>query len=476
MIWKLIDKKNVLRGVCYGVLPALLGVSAGAIAADEPASLDDLFQTDSTDGPLSGEAQQGSDDAPPLEESLFGISEEKKSKVWGFYQLEYAYTYPSPSHTSKIRNLLELGSDGRINESASWTLSARGAFDAVFALTDFYSERVRDDREWNGMLYQTYVDVSRGDFDFRLGRQNIIWGEMVGLFFADVVSAKDLRQFIAQDFDLIRLPQWAARAEHFKGDFHSEAIWIPYMTYDEIGAPGDDFYPLGTDPLPGNPIIKDDNRPANTFSNSAYGLRLSMLKAGWDVSGFFYHSVDAMPYFLRTFENGRNVITPEHDKIDQLGATLAKDFGAVLLKGEAIYTRDRWFSVDDAANPNGVVRQNTFDYIIGLEHTALGGTLLNFQFFQRWYTNHDSDILFDEVESGVSLYARKEFSSRTEGELLLISGLNRTDWMFRPRITWDLSNHWGLAVGADIFGGDRIGLFGRFDDSDRVYTNLRYTF
>jgi hypothetical protein len=31
-------------------------------------------------------------------------------------------------------------------------------------------------------------------------------------------------------------------------------------------------------------------------------------------------------------------------------------------------------------------------------------------------------------------------------------------------------------VGADIFGGPLTGFFGRFDNNDRVYTELRYSF
>ena len=69
-----------------------------------------------------------------------------------------------------------------------------------------------------------------------------------------------------------------------------------------------------------------------------------------------------------------------------------------------------------------------------------------------------------------------ELSSKLDAELLLISQLNRTDWMARPRLNWILDGHWLLQTGADIFGGDAIGLFGRFDNSDRVYTNVRYTF
>ena len=451
----------------------------GQNEATEPTGFDDLFMSD----PDPDETAPP-DGIPAETENIPGEGwvtkyqdGSSKYNVRGFLNSKYAYTYPSPGHSSMFRNTLELESSGRFNSNVSWKASVRGVYDAVFEMNDFYSDRVRDDRHLEGTLHETYLDISSGDLDFRLGRQNIIWGEMVGLFFADVVSAKDMRQFVAEDFDMIRIPQWAMRAEHFKGDFHSEAIWIPYMTYNEIGKPGDDFYPLGTDTLKGDPKIRSDDTPAQKFSNGAYGLRLSMLKAGWDVSGFFYHSVDASPFFSRHINNnGETVLTPEHDKIDQLGTTLAKDFGPILLKAEAIYTWNRWVNVDDANSATGVVEQDIMDYVVGLEHTFIDGTLLNFQFFQRWYTDHDSDILFDRFESGLSLYASTEFNSKTDAEILLVSGLNRSDWMLRPKVTWDLSSNWWLAVGVDIFGGDSIGLFGRFDDSDRVYGNVRYSF
>ena len=451
--------------------------ATGQDQSDDPSSFDDLFmpvpdETEPADG-ASSEIENVPGEGWVTEYNT-GSS---KYNFRGFLNSKYAYTYSSPGHSSMLRNTLELESSGRFNENVSWKVSGRGIYDPVFEMNDFYPDRVRDNRRLEGAIHETYLDVSSGDLDFRLGRQNIIWGEMVGLFFADVVSAKDTRQFVAEDFDLIRIPQWAVRAEHFMGDFHSEAIWIPYMTYNEIGEHGDDFYPLGTGTLKGNPRIRNDDQPAQKLSNGAYGLRLSMLKAGWDISGFFYHSVDAAPFFSRSVNNnGQTVLTPEHDKIDQLGTTLAKDFGAVLLKAEVIYTWNRWFNVDDASSSTGVVQQDTLDYVVGLEHAFMDGTLLNFQFFQRWYTNHDADNLFDRFESGVSLYASTDFNSKTEGEILLVTGLNRTDWMLRPKVTWDLANNWWLALGVDIFGGDSIGLFGRFDDSDRVYGNVRYTF
>ncbi len=419
-------------------------------------------------------------------EDLFGMEEEQdeasnKYNFGGFFNSKYAYTYKSPTHHSMLRNTFELRASDHLNDDISWKISARGSYDAVFEFENFYSDRVEDNRRFEGAFHETYMDVSKEDWDFRFGRQHIIWGEMVGLFFADVVSAKDTRQWVAEDFDMIRIPQWAARAERFMGDYHAEAIWIPFMTYDRIGKPGDDFYPVGTEPLPGiKQVFRSDNQPTRDPSNSAYGLRLSTLKDGWDISGFYYGSRDATPAFFRRFKDGPSpkfIFEPEHKRINQFGGTLAKDFRNFLLKAEAIYTLDRRFLVDDLNDSDGVAKQDTVDYVIGLEHATMGGTTLNFQFFQRWYTDHDSDILFDELENGASFYTSKDLTSRLEGELLFISSLNREDWMLRPKLTYDLSGNWWLAVGADIFGGERKGLIGgRFDDSDRIYGNLRYTF
>ena len=451
-------------------------------ATSEPGSIDDLFLDDADDKSGSPATQQGEDDLPFSGDELFGTSDiSKKYRFQGFVQSEYAYTYPSPTHSSVFRNMLELAATGRLDSTKAWKISARGDYDAVFDLTDHYPDRVKHNRQFNGGLYETYMDISRGDFDFRLGRQNIIWGEMVGLFFADVVSAKDLRQFVAQDFDLIRIPQWAVRAEHFKGDFHTEVIWIPFMTYDEIGKPGDDFYPIQDYSAPPGftTVIRANDEPTRDPSNSAYGLRFSFLKNGWDISTFYYRSVDASPAFFRTVETGPTpqiIFTPKNKKIHQAAATLAKDFGPALVKSEIIFTKDRRVNVVDLNDADGVVKQDILDYVIGVEHTTPNNTLLNFQVFQRWYTNHDSDILFDEFETGVSVFSQIELSSKLKAEVLLISQLNRTDWMARPRAIWTLGGHWSLQTGVDIFGGESIGLFGRFDNSDRVYANVRYAF
>lgn len=436
---------------------------------------------------LSAPAKADTESESMSRESLFDDGEPPKEKspplpAWkklvtgwrGFSQLEIADTYSSPEHLSKAKLRTELSRTGQVNEHIKWKVSGRFDYDAAYDLSNFYPSAVRRDQRYEFFLRENYVDISAGNFDFRLGRQHVIWGEMVGLFFADVVSAKDMREFVLPAFDVLRIPQWAMRAEYSKNDIHAEVLWIPVPTLDEIGKPGADFYP---GPLRGVASYLPEDRSGRNVGNSNYGVRLSQLKNGWDVSAFYYHSLDASSTFYRV--SGFNeplVFQPRHDKIDQLGGTFAKDFGSVVLKGELIYTDGRKFNVARPTAENGLAIQNTLDYVLGLDFSLPAETRLNLQFFQRVFFAHDPGLFLDRFENGASVLLNGKLWHKLEAQALMIHSLNRSDWMFRPRLSWNFEKNWRWAVGADIFGGQSTGLFGRFNHNDRVYTELRFSF
>jgi len=429
------------------------------------------------------EAAETAPGNPPVSvDALFALEQVPvEPRIDGFFQSELAYTTPSPSHLSKARQTLELGGSGWWSSWAKWRVSARFAYDAVFDLNDYYPEAVRDDQRTEVSVRETYVDLSSGDWDFRLGRQNIIWGEMIGLFFADVVSAKDLREFVLPDFDYLRIPQWAVRAEYFNGDFHGELVWIPYQTYDNIGVPGAEFYPYPPRPPAGyGYVIDPERRPNHSLENSGYGARMSYLHSGWDVSGFYYRSVDALPYFSRKIAASpvpTYVYTPEHDKIQQLGGTLSKVFNTTVMRAEVVYTKGRWFNVDDVAVADGVVRQNELDAVIGFDYPLPRESRLNIQAFARWYPDYDPALYQERIEPGASVYASAQFAAgHVEPSLLYIIGLNRHDWLASPKVTWYFGDHWKVVAGVDVFGGANSGLFGQYYDKDRLNAEVRYVF
>jgi hypothetical protein len=405
---------------------------------------------------------------------------ERGVRFAGFYQFEGAYTTPSPAHFSKLRNRLEASWSGQFSENLKWKLGGGVFYDAIYDLSDFYSGPVRRDQRFDALARENYLDWSVGDFDFRFGRQHIIWGEVVSLFVADVVSARDLREFVLPDFDLIRIPQWAARAEYFKNDFHAEAIFVPRVTVDRIGKPGADFYPFP----PGSPlgfayVIEDEIKPSSSLSNASYGTRFSYLKNGWDAAAFYYRSTDVSPTFHRTITDSpvpAFVYTPMHNRISQGGATLSKDFDTFVFKLESVYTAGRDYNVGRLDAKDGLVRQSTLDYIVAFDVPLPLDTRFNAQFFQRLFLNHDADTGFNRAESDVSFLISRQLTSALTPELLLVSSVNRKDWMIRPKVTWNFATNWRLVGGADFFGGSPTGYFGRYNEKDRTYVELRYSF
>ena len=401
------------------------------------------------------------------------------SAVQGFAQFELARALNAPSHWSKMLTRVELGRSGKFNDALKWKISARVDYDAVFDATNFYPSQVRNDQRFNASFRETYIDADAGDWDIRLGRQHVVWGEMVSLFFADVVSARDMREFILPEFNILRIPQWAARAEYFKNDFHGELLWIPLPTYDETGKPGSEFFPVQPEFAGFSTRYLNENKPPRRLANSNFGVRGSWLTHGWDVSGFFYRSMDVAPTFYRHV-----VLAPQpeviyearHDRISQVGGTLAKDFDSMVLKAEMVATRGRRLSVLRLNEPDGVVRQNTFDWVVGLDVPLPSEARFNAQVFQSVITNHDPDVIPKKVESGYSLLLNGKLHPQVEAEVLWVASFNRADWMLRPKVNWMFEKNWRLAAGVDVFHGPPEGLFGRYDKRDRVFSELKYYF
>lgn len=429
-------------------------VSLSAHAAD-----DDLLSRDALFG----------DDLPKLTSS----QNNSGPGIKGFIQFEAARTIAEPEHWSKLRSRAELGTSGKLGDSMKWKVGARFDYDFAYAINDFYPSDVEKNQRHGIELRENYLDYSYGNWDFRFGKQHVVWGEMVGLFFADVVSARDLREFVLPEFDQMRIPQWAVRAEYFADDYHAELLWIPVASYDNIGKPGSEFYPM---PTSSNVRYLQEIRPQRDADNMNYGLRLSTLKNGWDISGFYYRSTDVSPTFYRQFDGPTAVYQARHDRINQYGSTLSKDFGDVVLKAEGVYTTGRSFSVLDLADSDGVVRQNTLDWAVGLDFTLPAESRFNVQLFQRRYSNYNATQIPDKEENGYSLLFNTKLVNNWEAQAIFISSLNRTDWLLRPRLTWNFQRNWRLMVGADLFKGDPNGLFGRYDQKDRIYSEVRYTF
>ena len=432
------------------MLFALAGCAlcGGAVAADD---LDSLFDLDK---PIAAPEAAGS-----------GLR-------WGGYgEFGGAYTYADPAHWSKLRVRAELAANGMVGERARFKLAARVDADGAYDVeSGHYPGPVQRDQRHEFALREAYLDFSSGDWEFRLGRQHVVWGEVVGLFLADVVSARDLREFLLPEFESMRIPQWAARAEFYGSDSYFELLWIPVPSYDKVGKPGADFYPF---PLPAGTRVRN-NEPDRELDDGNWGLRVTHLIAGWDLSAFYYRSRDVSPTLYRTAPVPAFEL--RHDRIRQVGATLSKDMGAFVFKGEAVHTRGRSFLTTDSAAPFGLTASDMLEYVVGIDVPVRDVWRVNVQHYARWLEDHDRALPSDRFESGLTLLVNRKFGAALEAEVLMVAGFNRPDYMLRPKLVWHITQEWRGQFGADVFGGREKGLFGRFDDRDRVYVEMRRWF
>lgn len=401
------------------------------------------------------------------------------AKAWtGFAEFGAAYSYQDPTHWSKLRPRLDLSRTGRLGEGIKWKIGARADVDLAYtAGNDFYPPDVRRDQRASFMLRENYLDFSAFGLDMRVGRQHIVWGEMVGLFFADVVSARDMREFFLPEFDQMRTPQWAVRGEYFKGDFHAEFVWVPYPSFDSIGRPGADFFAMPY-LLPGRSFtINEEQKPTRKLRNSNYGVRASYLWSGWDLSAFYYRSLDINPVFLRDASGPGDVVyTPRHEWIHQWGGTLSKDMGLFVLKAEGVLTFDRRVDVSTPTSPDGLTAQKMLDYALGADFTLPGETRLNLQYFERLHIDPVPGLTANKHEPGYAILVNRKLGPEWEVEVLGVQSLSRHDWMLRPHVDWKFARDWRARFGVDAFGGNSTGFFGRFGKADRAYAEMRFSF
>ncbi len=431
--------------------------------------------------PLRAEAQtQTRSQTTPPQTSSGLVSPFSDLRWSGWVQGDAAYTWPESGHFSHLRMRAELAAQGNWGTGLKWKVSARGHYDAAYDLSDLYPPSVKRDQRSDLALHEAYVDFSRGDWEFRLGKQNIVWGEMVGLFFADVVSAKDLREFVLPEFDLIRIPQWAARAEWYAGDSHLELIWV-LPEVDRIGKPGGEFYPwpFRYDGL-GYEIIGEE-RPSRSLSNTGIGARVSTLVGGWDLTAFVYRAPDSQAAFHRSIGLDATgapkvVYQARHDRLTRLGGTVSKDFDGIVAKAEVVYSRDRTFGIAELDPGDGVVSLDTIDWAASLDLTPIDDWRVNVQLYQRAFLDHDERTGMKHRENGASLLLSHAIDARLDGEFLAISSLTRSDRLLRASLIWKYDSNIRVRGGIDVFAGNPYGMFGRFDDSDRIWAELRYSF
>ncbi|MCK9168074.1 MAG: hypothetical protein PHU97_01595 [Bacteroidales bacterium] len=337
------------------------------------------------------------------------------------------------------------------------------------------------DRELELGLREAYLDLRFDNLDLRIGKQQIIYGKADGVFITDVVSPKDLREFLLPDFEEIRMGVTAVKANYYFGNNTIEAVWVPLFTPTQM--PGDASIWKPEMPYPVMPSFDySTSEIIPRLENSELFLRFSSMasKADFELVGGYFWADDPALHLTKqidpvTMQLTGLTVRPDYHRLMMGGGSIGIPIGPIVLRSEGGYYSGKHFQTAALTVPDATIEKDYLHYMIGVDYT-LAGIKLSTQFIQENILSYEEGILNDQLENTMTFLAKKDFlRERLWIELFAYTGLKHWDALIRPKISWLFADGFDIQVGANIFTGDE-GRFGQYHENTMVYSKIKYSF
>ncbi|MBT3180861.1 MAG: hypothetical protein HN340_08195 [Candidatus Marinimicrobia bacterium] len=338
-------------------------------------------------------------------------------------------------------------------------------------------------------LREAYMDVYFDNMDLRIGKQQIIWGKADGMFITDIVSPKDLGEFLLRDFDEIRTGITSLKANYYLGDNTVEMVWIPTFTPTIMPDETSIWSRIPEFPLP---ITIDESQKEipGRLENSEGFIKFSGMSSLLDyeiMAGSMWDD-DPNLHVSPIIEQGNPqplglTLTPKHHQLTLVGGSFSSELGGFILRGEGAYYMGKQFSAlnpDQLNLPTSLLEKDYAHYLIGTDF-SIGTTRFSTQFIQRAILDYDDLIVQEELDNTMTFLANRTFLQETLTlQLFGYFGLNNEDALIRPSVTYDLADGFEILAGANIFvkneDSENTGQFGYYDDNDMIYVKMKYSF
>ncbi len=431
----------------------------------------------------------------PAREPQPGLFETLRDRldVTGYVKNETALRLHSPHQLSKSQNWLQAEIEFELTDWAELTLLGRSMFDPVNHLEtnieDFHTspvDRLEGGNSFQAELRELYLDVLYEDFDIRLGRQQIVWGESIGLRILDVINPQDFREFILNDFIDARIPLWGLRVDYTLSDWTFEGLWLPDFEANRPADQGSEFQfrnlplpALPFQPPPPFPSVQVDSirQPEDwRLSDSEVGFRVTRFLRNMDLSLNYLYSWSDFPVpFRRVLGPNTFRFEPRHERFHLIGGSFNYAFDVFVIRGEGGLRLGEHFVSGDPRDRDGVRQREFLSYVLGVDWTVHDNLMANVQFFQNVIFNAPGALVGESVENAVSLFLLSDFINETlHPQLLVLYGINFGDLLVRSQVRYDFSDYLSATIGVDLFTGSRSGFFGQFAapvrDHDRYWT------
>jgi hypothetical protein len=389
-----------------------------------------------------------------------------------------------PQYTRSLSNNIEMTFIGRVRFDAFDNLGIPkedeknyGGINGSLLASNHSSFSIR---EW-------YVDTEIADSFWRIGKQQVVWGQADGLKVLDVVNPQSYREFILDDFDDSRLPLWMLNVEiPVGGDDSLQLLWIPDLSYNEYAISGGVYQATSSLLVPklaqGIELVGlHQNKPSSVIKDSDFGMRYATFYQGWDLTfNYFYHFLD-VPVNYQFVEQNKIFINAEYERSHLIGGTASKAFGDFTLRTEVGYSSDSFHLLDkNSANfltKQGIHQSADISSVVGLDFQGLTDIFISAQWFQSYLLDDEVGLFRPQHDNTFSLIYNQSFANEVwKFEALVLHGQDKGDGSIQAKLSYMLESNIKLWLGTDTFYGNKSGLFGQFKKTNRVNIGIEWGF
>jgi hypothetical protein len=406
-----------------------------------------ILNAQSVDDDMSGFG----DDEPISESNITSTINEKKPFIKGLtgeitQSLAYRVDNKTPhDDISSFKSSLFLDYEHKFDNGIRFKINAKGYYDF-----NSYIDSLEDEVE----LYDAFIEGKISEnFDYKIGRQVVVWGRSDTIRVTDVLNPLDNRTPAMTDIKDLRLPVNMAKFDYFIGDWRVTPIAILEQRFTKNPPFGSDFNPS---------ILKAPND--KEYDDITYAMSITGEFSGWDIS-----------FYGADIRNDAQTIN--HDKIKMFGGAINILKGSWLFKSEIAYFDGLKYS------STGDKEFERLDILLGLEYNGITDTTISYDIVKRSISDYDNRLLvgFNPVQEDTYQHAFRvtsEFlnASLKANYLISLYGESADEGGFqRLWGEYEISDGINASFGVvDYIGGSPM--FDMIEDNDKIFMDITYSF
>lgn len=301
-------------------------------------------------------------------------------------------------------------------------------------------------------LREAYAYYSNNHWDVRAGRQIITWGVADALRLTDIISPMDYTEFLAQDYDDIRIPVNGLRLRYSREKWSLEAVAIPVNSFYDLPTDSKNPWSIGSVSIGAEPAFK--------ICNMEYGGRLSFFLSGIDFSFSALHTWNKQPVIC----NG----VGEYRRMTMLGADMSVPIGKFVVRGEVAEYLDE---AQSASVCQEVPRSASTNALLGIDWYVGNDWTLSAQYMHKyvaWGEHRNSGLATLRIAKDL---LHNTLSLQTFAYIDVTNG----GLFNRFSIDYALNDQLHAIVGHDLFHAD-AGMFSVYKKNSELFLKFKYSF